>query len=89
MSLNEESDESLIKTWPNPVSNELHVSVNLPERTPANLEIYNQNGQKVFSGPISNLCGESINTSDMASGIYLVVFDIAGYKQTEKITIVK
>ena len=66
--------------YPNPASNRLHVSA---KETIQNADIFNVLGKKVMSLDI-NKNSESIDVSNLTSGIYLVKYNVNGTTGTAK-----
>ncbi|MDX6188946.1 M4 family metallopeptidase [Flavobacterium sp. Fl-318] len=64
--LNKTDEISDFELYPNPVDNELNIS--LPEKDPFIFKIINALGQQVATGNLSKGC--SINVSQLSSGIY-------------------
>ncbi len=77
-----ETWDSSIKTFPNPVSDELIIEANGYEGI-INFEIYNSIGAIIFKGNL--LHQTSINTGDFASGIYMLKLDDGKSLEVKKI----
>ena len=75
-------DNSLTKVslYPNPTSNRLNISA---ADTIKNAEIYNLLGKRVMSLNINNT-SESIDVSNLASGIYLIKYEVNNAVGTSK-----
>ena len=64
-----------VNAWPNPVVEQLTVSLDSPRMMPAGLSVYTINGQKVFNKPWSLYSGENqtqLNLGELSSGTYLL-----------------
>jgi hypothetical protein len=79
--LNIESNKLLgFSMYPNPASNRLHISA---ANTIQNAEIYNVLGKKVMNVTI-NKTSESIDISNLASGVYMIKYNVEGSTGTAK-----
>ncbi|WP_219007588.1 T9SS type A sorting domain-containing protein [Aquimarina litoralis] len=72
LSVNDESLQSVISIYPNPVSNELHIE--LSKNVNGQLNISSIEGKKVNSFQINNKKMFQIPTSDLANGLYILTF---------------
>ncbi|MCP4442102.1 MAG: Omp28-related outer membrane protein [Aureispira sp.] len=64
-----------VNIMPNPVRNEMTVEFNLPESSEVNMTIYNALGQQVqnvTNGTFEGTNTVQVNTSELASGVYLL-----------------
>ena len=78
---NEEFDVSSIKIYPNPVKNQLHISLNNNFET--TVEIYNVLGRKMHNQTIQN--SEMISTKSLSSGIYILKITQGNQSITKKL----
>jgi hypothetical protein len=69
-----------VSIYPNPASNRLHISASNPIQ---NAEIYNVLGKKVMNVTI-NKTSESIDISNLASGVYMIKYNVEGSTGTAK-----
>ncbi|WP_312555356.1 T9SS type A sorting domain-containing protein [Empedobacter brevis] len=76
LGIDENTVKSMIKVYPNPVINEIHVT-NASAKT--NYKVYNTAGQLVLSGELSN---RKIQAEKLTSGVYFLVLESNG-KQTQ------
>jgi len=70
-----------VSVYPNPVNNELNISLVLNETTEANISIMNAFGQVVYSERLAVSNTQTnlvVNTSNLASGYYLIQVETAG-----------
>jgi len=69
-----------VSLYPNPASNRLNISA---ANTIKNAEIYNVLGKKVMNVTI-NKTSESIDISNLASGVYMIKYNIENTVGTAK-----
>lgn len=69
-----------VSIYPNPASNRLNISA---ANTIQNAEIYNVLGKKVMNVTI-NKTSESIDISNLASGVYMIKYNVEGTSGTSK-----
>jgi len=83
VSVEEEQNSSFVelKAYPNPVSNMLNISGNSIDLDQAELSVYSILGEKLNLSTIRNGSIASINFSDLAPGIYILVMknDVVNY----------
>jgi PKD repeat protein len=85
-SITEESINSYIKYYPNPVNYELNINIDLPEAMNVIISIYNTLGEKVMDvhkGTIKNDLLK-VNTQNLSSGIYYIRVDLNNSEQINK-----
>lgn len=80
--------------YPNPFNPSTTIPIGLPEASFLNIEVYNINGQRVYSSPPGGLnpagwYRHSINLHHASSGVYIVRIQAAGSVQFRKITLLK
>jgi len=83
VSVEEEQNSSFVelKAYPNPVSNRLNISGNSIDLDQVELSVYSILGEKLNLSTIRNGSVASINFSDLAPGIYILVIknDVVNY----------
>lgn len=80
-----------LSTYPNPTTEEVNVSLQMPEETEVSITLINFQGQQVMSRSMNIARAgltERLNVSNLKKGIYLMTIRAKnGYKQTQKIVI--
>jgi FlgD Ig-like domain len=92
------SNFELGQNYPNPFNPSTTVRIALPQKSPISLVVYDVLGREVarlFDGELSygthtfHFDGHSANGSPIASGVYFVRMDAAGFSSTRKMVMVK
>jgi parallel beta-helix repeat protein len=94
------SEYALHPAYPNPFNPSTTLSFDLPEASKVNLEIYNIQGQKVWSSPQNNIefsagnhsvvwKGVNSHGSLLPSGMYFVHFGSGKYHSSQKLLLLK
>lgn len=71
--------KSLVKVYPNPVTTDSNLNINLGINTSVKVELYNVTGKKMLSTATSNLNTVSVDVSHLENGIYIaqIITDLA------------
>jgi hypothetical protein len=80
------SDISL-KAYPNPADEQLNISLNLPHSAKIKIEILDLQGRLIRSQHTQGMNNISLNTADIAPGIFLLVVQTSEGKASQLITI--
>ena len=76
-----------VRVYPNPATDVLNIEVNASQSSAMNINVFNIMGQKVMEQNVSINAGmnrPTINTAELASGIYFVTVKANGYENTLK-----
>ncbi|QQS30263.1 MAG: T9SS type A sorting domain-containing protein [Sphingobacteriales bacterium] len=65
-----EANSSLISIAPNPAATQLQIQYRLPDKTLADLEIYNTTGKRVYRQAVSQTGNLQLSIEDWTNGIY-------------------
>lgn len=84
LSTNEFDLESLISFYPNPVKDDLNISLNVANEA-VNYQIFNTLGQRVSAGSLNSNSINQIDMSSYLSGMYFVKLSTASQSITKKI----
>ncbi len=79
-----------VQIHPNPVSDNLYITVNASQSSVMNIAVYNITGQKVMETSASISTGinhPSIDVNSLSSGIYFVTVSTNGFEQTLKFVV--
>ncbi|MFP4369915.1 MAG: T9SS type A sorting domain-containing protein [Candidatus Kapaibacterium sp.] len=86
-------DLNVHEVYPNPASDHAELTFNLDVPSNVRIDIFNQLGSKVANvmdqAVNAGIHGKTINTSNLAPGIYLVNFTINGQTLTKKLNVVR
>jgi hypothetical protein len=82
------SNKSFVSVFPNPASNTIFVNVS-PDYDNANLKLIDALGREVLSQSINSTNVNSINTSALTSGMYIMIIDNGNGISKTKVTIQK
>jgi hypothetical protein len=69
-------DGDIVKIYPNPCSNELHVNFHFDSETPLGIDVLNMKGEKVIRQVLPNVRNHEtldLNTLGLQSGTYIIV----------------
>ena len=76
-----------VRVYPNPATDVLNIEVNASQSSAMSINVFNIMGQKVMESNVNINTGmntPSINTADLASGIYFVTVKANGFENTMK-----
>ena len=84
-------DWDILKIYPNPVNNQLHVTLQMPDKADADIVITNTTGQVIYQRKIveKDLLSNkiSINTEGVAAGLYFISILSKDFKVTRKFVV--
>ena len=88
VSIDNSSRELEVKTFPNPVSDQLNIALSLENSTFVSVEIYNLAGQKIMSNNYDLQAGSQtirINLNELAKGSYILKITNANGAHTQQL----
>lgn len=92
ISENTKTLEEVGNVYPNPATNQAHVSFNLNEAASVKTQVYNSLGALVYNGAEQMLAGKNklnIDCSNYNSGLYFVTITAGGTKITKRLVVDK
>jgi beta-N-acetylhexosaminidase len=82
-----------LRTYPNPFNITTNIEINIRESGPAEMEVYDVSGRRVYAYHFSWLQSGrqtfTFNAINLASGVYFLKFDVSGFSKVRKMTLIK